>query len=125
MCDEEHEMGVLPAEDREQVQVGDEVDGVQGDPADPEHDHHGDQHAVGFQISRSFQLLALSRAEARPEVGAVRESPDDGGVAEDDGGEGEDELGDAGEETVEQATHPVPGFGAPLVACKHKKSSLS
>ena len=37
---------VLPAEDVDEVEVGDEVDGLQGEPARAEHHHHRDEHAV-------------------------------------------------------------------------------
>ena len=40
-------MVVLPAEDVDEVEVGDEVDCLEGEPAGAEHHHHRDQHAVG------------------------------------------------------------------------------
>ena len=40
------EMVILPAKNVDEAEVGDEVDGLQGEPAGAEHHHHGDQHAV-------------------------------------------------------------------------------
>ena len=39
-------MVVLPAEDVDEVEVSDEVDGLQREPAGAEDHHHRDQHAV-------------------------------------------------------------------------------
>ena len=49
-------MVVLPAEDVDEVEVGDEVDGLQGEPARAEHHHHRDQHAVRPLMGRDRKL---------------------------------------------------------------------
>ena len=50
---------ILPAEDVDEVDVGDEVDGLQGEPARAEHHHHRDEHPVRplRREGRKVQLL--------------------------------------------------------------------
>ena len=50
------EVVILPAEDVDEVEVGDEVDGLQGEPAGAEHHHHRDQHAVRPLMGRDRKL---------------------------------------------------------------------
>ena len=52
------EMVILPAKDVDDVEIGDEVDGLQWEPAGAEHHHHRDQHAV----------RPLSKQETRTKV---------------------------------------------------------
>ena len=47
MADEKEEVVILPAVDGDEVEVGDEVDDVERQPADAEYNDHGDEHPIG------------------------------------------------------------------------------
>lgn len=116
VAEEEDKVVVLPAEDGEQVEVGQEVDHVEGQPADAKDQHHGDEHSVGTKISRPLGLFSFCRTKSRPLLGSLLQLADDGRVAEDDGAEGQHELHDASEGTVDCALHAGPGLCARLDA---------
>ena len=64
-------MVILPAEDVDEVDVGDEVDGLQGEPARAEHHHHRDEHPVRplRREGRKAQLSQYTYIQRSAKVG--------------------------------------------------------
>lgn len=93
------------------VDIGGQLEGVDGQPADGEHHHHGHQHLGGFAAAAvslgagAAVDAALRRADVATQLGP------DAGVGEGDDGQRQevlqDQHGDAVERTVRTFTGPL------------------
>ena len=116
MTQREGRVVVLEAVQVEQVQVGHEVDQVQGKPGGAEDENHAHQHSIRSLHSFDFKFLLLLRLN-NDNFSLVRTSSqpeDDGRVTEDDRHKGKRELGQNCEDAVNRSRHSRPDFVAPI-----------